>query len=138
MEATKAGKVESDSTLTPVDNFPEKHSIPEESPSVAVEKAGLEVTPLSEQNEDENAIIILSQENEDLRARLAVGVMVGTDEEKLEAADTINDLRQQVKTLTAENAALRASRDHYQSEASQLRKQIKLNEKELKRARVSA
>lgn len=87
--------------------------------------------------EEEDPIAILAQENDELRARLAVGLMDGTDEEKQEAADTIDDLRQQVKTLTAENAALRVSRDHYQSEASQLRKQIQMNAKELKRARAA-
>lgn len=125
-------------TPTPVDNFAKKQEIPNDSPSVDAEKAGPPDAPVFEENEDENAIVILAQENEELRARLAVGVMVGTDEEKLEAADTIADLRQQVKTLSAENAALRASRDHYQSEASQLRKQIKLNEKDLKKARAVA
>lgn len=134
----RAPKVVTVTTQPPVDNFAKKQEEPSESPSVEPEKAGQKDTPVFEENEDENAIIILAQENEDLRARLAVGVMVGTDEEKLEAADTIADLRQQVKTLSAENVALRASRDHYQSEASQLRKQIKLNEKELKKARAVA
>lgn len=90
------------------------------------------------QDQADDAITILSQENDELRARLAIGLMDGTEEEKQEAADTIDDLRQQVRTLTAENSALKASRDHYQAEASQLRKQIKMNAAELKRARAAA
>lgn len=113
---------------------------PAESGNVATEAA--EEKPAHEaandyQPEEEDPVSILAAENDQLRARLAVGLMDGTDEEKQEAADTIDDLRQQVKTLTAENAALRVSRDHYQSEASQLRKQIQMNAKELKRARAA-
>lgn len=88
--------------------------------------------------EADQTISDLAAENEELRSRLAVGVMDGTAEEKAEAADTIDSLRQQVKTLEAENAALRSSRDAYQREASELRKQIKMNERELKKARAVA
>lgn len=91
-----------------------------------------------ELKEADNTVIMLAAENDDLRARLAVGVMVGTDEEKREAGETIAVLRQQVKSLEAEIMALRSSRDHYQAEASQLRKQIKMNDRELKAARAAA
>jgi hypothetical protein len=134
----KPAKVITVITPTPVDNSSKKRIEREDSPSVGAEIPGTHESGNFEQNEAENAVTILAQENEELRARLAIGVMDGTDEEKAEAADTIADLRQQVKTLTAENAALRSSRDHYQSEASQLRKQIKMNEKELKKARAVA
>lgn len=125
-------------TQSPVDNSDKKDAVVIEFPSENDAKPGLNCLPVFDEKETENAVDILAQENDELRARLAVGVMDGTDEEKQEAAETITDLRQQVKTLTAENAALRASRDHYQSEASQLRKQIKMNEKELKKARAVA
>lgn len=85
-----------------------------------------------------HTIAELADENEALRTRLAVGVMDGTEEEKQEAAATIADLRQQVKTLEAENTALRSSRDHLQREASEMRKQLKMNERELKKARALA
>lgn len=89
---------------------------------------------------DESASFIaeLADENETLRARLAVGVMEGTEEEKREAAETITHLRLRVKALEAEVVALRASRDGFQREAAELRKQIKMNEKELKKARAAA
>lgn len=125
-------------TPDPVDNSAEKRLVPSDSSSVDAGKVGPTEPESFELDEADDAIVILSQENDELRARLAVGLMDGTEEEKQEAADTIADLRQQVKTLTAENAALRASRDHYQSEASQLRKQIKMNAAELKRARAAA
>lgn len=135
---TKTNRLESDSSSTPVDNSDKNEAKEVELPSDNAQKAGPPDAPVFEQKEPENAVDILAQENDELRARLAVAVMDGTPEEKQEAADTIADLRQQVKTLAAENSALRASRDHYQAEASQLRKQIKMNEKELKRARAAA
>lgn len=88
--------------------------------------------------ETQQALAEVAAENEELRDRLATGVMEGTDEEKREAAQIIADLRQQVKTLEAENTALKSSRDHFQREASELRKQIKMNERELKKARALA
>lgn len=88
--------------------------------------------------EAQHTISEVAAENEELRTRLAIGVMEGSDEEKKEAAQLIADLRHQVKTLEAENEALRSSRDHYQREASELRKQIKMNEKDLKKARAAA
>lgn len=88
--------------------------------------------------ETQQALAEVAAENEELRDRLATGVMEGTEEEKQEAAQIIADLRQQVKTLEAENAALKSSRDHFQREASELRKQIKMNERELKKARALA
>ena len=138
-KAAKSGKVESDSSAPPVDNSAAEAAEGADSSNEEAEKAGPTYTPENYAlDEADDAINILSEENDELRARLAVGLMDGTDEEKREAADTIADLRQQVKTLTAENAALKASRNHYQAEASELRKQIKMNERELKKARAAA
>ena len=138
-KAEVADKVSSDDTHPPVDNSAAEAAKGADSSNEEAEKAGATYTPENYAlDEADDAINILSEENDELRARLAVGLMDGTDEEKREAADTIADLRQQVKTLTAENAALKASRNHYQAEASELRKQIKMNEKELKRARAAA
>ena len=110
--------------------------------TMSVKKAAETVNPPKpaandEPDESDHIILELAQENETLRDRLAVGVMDGTEEEKQEAAATIADLRHQLKTLEAEVAALRVSRDHYQREASELRKQIKMNERELKKARAA-
>lgn len=88
--------------------------------------------------EAQHTLSEVAAENEELRTRLAVGVMEGTEAEKREAAEIIAGLRQQVKALEAELVAVKSSRDHYQREASELRKQIKMNEKELKKARATA
>lgn len=124
---------------------PKAKAAPEPAAEVSVSAPADEVIDSPVEHEerdvaDESASFIaeLADENETLRARLAVGVMEGTDEEKREAAETITHLRQRVKSLEAEVTALRASRDGFQREASELRKQIKMNEKELKKARAAA
>jgi len=64
----------------------------------------------------------LAAENEELRDRLAVEAMDASEDEKTMAAQTIAELRARVKTLEAENAALKVSRDTYQREASEAKK----------------
>ena len=132
VDTPKPAAVSTVDTRGPVDNSAEQAA------EVATEPPETTVEPEAANDEADDAVTILAQENDELRDRLAVGLMEGTEQEKQEAADTIADLRQQVRTLTAENAALRASRDHYQGEASELRRQIKMNEKDLKRARAAA
>ena len=88
--------------------------------------------------EAQRALAEIAAENEGLRDRLAAGVLEGTDEEKQEAAQIIADLRKEVSTLEAELSAVKSSRDHFQREAAELRKQIKMNERELKKARALA
>lgn len=134
-EAVKAGEI-SVKKAAEIAQLPAKEQaaalVAPKTPAVAYDPAE------DEADEKAETILILAEENEELRARLAVGLMEGTDDEKAEAAQTIADLRAQVKTLEAEAVALRSSRDHYQREASELRKQIKMNERELKKARAVA
>jgi ParB-like chromosome segregation protein Spo0J len=66
----------------------------------------------------------LAEENAKLLDRLAVQNMEGTAEEKQAAADTIEDLRAQIKTLEAELKSVKMSRDEYQNKCSELIKQV--------------
>lgn len=70
-----------------------------------------------------NTIQELAEENKVLEARVAVAAMEATDEEKASAANIIADLQSQVKTLEADNRVLKASRDSFQAEVVELRKQ---------------
>lgn len=70
------------------------------------------------------AITELSEENDELRDRLAIAAMDATDEEKHIAQKTIADLRDQVKVLEAENDALKSQRDQYMTESAEKTKQI--------------
>jgi len=65
----------------------------------------------------------LAEENKKLEARVAVAAMEATDEEKASAQSIITELQNQVKTLEADNRVLKASRDSFQAEASEAKKQ---------------
>jgi ParB-like chromosome segregation protein Spo0J len=88
---------------------------------------------LAEANE---AIHTLSTELDEARTKLAIENMDATPEEKAEAANTIADLRAEIKTLNAELDAMRISRDSLQRTNAELMKQVSLNAKELKKARA--
>ena len=65
----------------------------------------------------------LAEENKKLEARVAVAAMDATPEEKASAEKIISDLQEQIKILEADNRVLKASRDSFQSEASEAKKQ---------------
>lgn len=73
-------------------------------------------------HEARHTIADLAQENEQLRDRLAVESLMEPEEAKTQTAETIRELRELVKTLEAENAALKVSRDTYQREATEAKK----------------
>jgi uncharacterized ParB-like nuclease family protein len=77
-------------------------------------------------NDDQNqeAIDMLLAENEELKARVAVAAMEGTPEEKQAATELISELREELRITKIELAAVKQSRDQYQSENSQLKKQV--------------
>lgn len=77
------------------------------------------------------AVTILSEENERLSDRLAVEAMDASEEEKTLATETIASLREQVKTLTAELKAVKASRDSYMREVGELKKQCAAQRRQL-------
>jgi ParB-like chromosome segregation protein Spo0J len=66
----------------------------------------------------------IADENEELRTKLAIKVMEGTEEEKQEAQAIIADLRETVKSLEAQVKGLTASRDAYQFKNAELLKQV--------------
>lgn len=72
--------------------------------------------------EAQHTIAELAQENEQLRDKLAVESLMDSEEAKTQVAETVAELRAQVKTLQAENAALKVSRDTYQREAAEAKK----------------
>jgi len=72
-------------------------------------------------------------ENEQLKDRLAVAAMDATDEEKQLAKETIDELRAIVKNLNVELEAVKKSRDQYQRECTELKKQVKMYQNQLKK-----
>jgi hypothetical protein len=86
-------------------------------------------------NDDQNqeAIDMLLAENEELKARVAVVAMEGTPEEKQAATALIDELREELRITKIELAAVKQSRDQYQSENSQLKKQVLSMQRQLKK-----
>ena len=94
-----------------------------------------EWTPLDQAQE---AVSILSEENDRLNDRLAVAALDATEEERTAAAATMQELRAEVKTLRAMNKALVISRDTFQNENAQLRRQILMQRREIDKLKKAA
>lgn len=75
----------------------------------------------------------LAAENDQLKDRLAVEAMDVSEEAKTEAALIIADLREQVATLERDNRAIRQSRDAFQIENAELKKQVQMLMRKVKK-----
>lgn len=75
----------------------------------------------------------LAEENAKLLDQLAVKNMEGTEEEKQAAAETIADLRAQIKTLEAELRAVKVSRDQLQAKNADMLKQLNYYKKKVEK-----
>jgi hypothetical protein len=100
-----------------------------------LELKGPEVIPPHTEKEDHNqeAIDMLLAENEELKARVAVAGMDASPEEKQAATALIDELREDLRITKIELAAVKQSRDQYQSENSQLKKQVLSMQRQLKK-----
>jgi hypothetical protein len=74
----------------------------------------------------------LEQENKNLSDRLAVAALDATEEEKKLAEQTIADLREEVRQLEIRLEAVTKSRDTFQGENAQMKRQIAMLQKQLK------
>jgi len=75
----------------------------------------------------------LTEEIEDLRSKLAVEHMDVSEEGRLEAANLIEELRAEVKTLNVTIHAVTVARDRLMAENAQLKKQILAMQRQAKR-----
>jgi hypothetical protein len=66
----------------------------------------------------------IAEENEELKAKLAVGLMEGTAEDKKKASQIIEEQRALIKSLEAQVKGLTSSRDAYQIKNAELIKQV--------------
>lgn len=82
-----------------------------------------------ELQEAQEVIKDLVEENNTLKDRLAVDSMDASEEGKLEAATIISGLREQVRKMSLEIEAITKSRNAYQIENGELRKQLKRMQK---------
>ena len=116
---------------TPTGKVAERKSTTERK-SKEPELKGPEVKPEPVFDPRDELIETLTKENSDLSDRLAVAASEGTEEEKKLAETTISELREKVRILEIELVAVKSSRDTYQAENMQLRKQVAMLNKKLK------
>ena len=76
----------------------------------------------------------LAEENEQLKDKLAVAQMGGSSDAKDQATATIAELRERIRVLEAELDAIKITRNSYQTENGQLKKQVAMLQKKLKAA----
>ena len=75
----------------------------------------------------------LTKENDQLTMNLALAHMGGTEEEQAEAREVMNALREEVRVLKIELSAVKQSRDTFQSENAQLKQQVAMQQRQLKK-----
>lgn len=116
IETTRNGKpVQVQSTKKEVNNAPDPEK-QDEVEEIATEMQGV------------------IRENEELQNRLAVAAMEATDEEKQLAKGLLEDKDEKIRLLEADNRVLKASRDSFQREASEIKKQLRYWENRAKKA----
>ena len=81
-----------------------------------------------------DAVHQLSEENQQLKDVIAVGQWDATDIEKIDIQETVDSLREQIRVLEIDNAALRDSRDMFQARNAELMDLVKSLQAKLKKA----
>jgi hypothetical protein len=81
-----------------------------------------------------DTITNLSDENTVLRDKIAIGQWDASEIEKIDAQETIENLREQIRVLEIDNQALRESRDMFQNRNAELIKSVNSLKKKLQKA----
>ena len=98
-----------------------KESAPEPEPKV------------EEYDARDELIAHLTKENDELTMNLALAHLGGTEAEQAEARETMNAVREELRVLKIELAAVKQSRDAFQSENAQLKQQVAMQQRQLKK-----
>ena len=80
-----------------------------------------------------DTITNLSDENTVLRDKIAIGQWDASEIEKIDAQETIENLREQIRILEIDNQALRESRDMFQNRNAELIKSVNSLKKKLQK-----
>ena len=83
-------------------------------------------------DEKQEMLDALVAENEKLSEQLAIATIDGTTEEKDLAQSLISEQKEEIRVLKIELVAVKKSRDMFQSENAQLKKQVAMLQKKLK------
>lgn len=120
--------------ITPKGNVAEKHTPVQKAKPVKeaplVEPAKPVEAPVSDHHQE--MVDELIAQNETLTDRLALKAMDATAEEKKAAEDLIKQLREEIRILKLEMNAVKSSRDKFQLENAQLKRQISIQQRQLK------
>ena len=92
----------------------------------------VELLPPVDNGYDKEMVDAIVAENTRLSDRLAIKAMVATEDEKDLAKDTIEELREELKNAYIEIQAITKSRDSFQNECAQLKKQVFSLQRKLK------
>lgn len=85
-----------------------------------------------ERDAQQELIGILTKQLEDTRAQAAINLMDATDEDKKSAENLIKELQEENRLLKIELESVKASRDTFQNENAQLKRQVSMLMKKLK------
>ena len=75
----------------------------------------------------------LAEENTVMRDKIAIGQWDASEIEKIDAEETIKNLRERIRVLEIDNKSLRESRDIYQNENAEMMRTIKTLKTKLKK-----
>ena len=116
------------------ENIGKKKEAPKQIPEAVIEPANEpEMTADDEVSILADEVVSLSEENNALKDRIAASAMDATEEEKTSALETITFLRAEVKRLEIENKALTDSRNSYQRQNAELKRQCAMQRRQLEK-----
>jgi hypothetical protein len=111
-----------------------KPAKPKPEPKAEPEEEENEYDPAEEKmRELMDTITHLSDENTVLRDKIAIGQWDASEIEKIDAQETIENLREQIRVLEIDNQALRESRDMFQNRNAELIKSVNSLKKKLQK-----
>lgn len=111
-----------------------KPAKPKPEPKAEPEEEQDEYDPAEEKmRELMDTITHLSDENTVLKDKIAIGQWDASEIEKIDAQETIENLREQVRILEIDNQALRESRDMFQNRNAELIKTVNSLKKKLQK-----
>jgi len=105
----------------------------EKEPELKEEEKPAAEKPEDSFNPNDELIERLMKDNDDLTMNLALAHMGGTEEQQNEAREIINSLREELRVANIELDAVKKSRDQFQAENAQMKSQIKMLQRQIKK-----
>lgn len=111
----------------------EKKRAPGRKPKAKAEEPEEEAADDTDERDAQQELIgILTKQLENTRAQAAINLMDATDEDKKLAENLIKELQEENRLLKIELESVKASRDTFQNENAQLKRQVSMLMKKLK------